>query len=247
MQPPTANAHGSAAQLAADLAVHFDDLSLLELALTHRSWAFEQRNGANNERLELLGDAVVGLVVTDTIFHAHPEEQEGRLAKVRAAAVKAASLAAIARTIGLGRYIRLGRGEAASAGADKDSILADTLEAVIGAIYLDQGFATAFDVVERLFAQRLDSLANVTAALDFKTSLQELAAAAFGSLPRYEVTDAGPDHDKTFSAEVIVDGEVRGRGAGSSKKLAEQRAARQAYESLANHTPDTPPTADAPK
>jgi ribonuclease III len=221
-----------AAELAARLDVHLDDVELLERALTHRSWAFEQGGMATNERLEFLGDAVLGLVVTDEVFHAHPDEQEGRLAKVRSAAVKTGSLAAVARHLGLGPYVRLGRGEAASGGADKDSILADTLEAVVGAVYLDQGFASAYDLVERLFGARLRELAGHGAALDYKTSLQELVAARFDDLPRYEVSDTGPDHAKTFTAEVRVDGGVVGRGVGASKKQAEQDAAREAYGRL---------------
>jgi ribonuclease III len=223
----------SAAELAARLDVHLDDVELLDRALTHRSWAFEQGGTATNERLEFLGDAVLGLVVTDEIFHAHPDEQEGRLAKVRAAAVKTGSLATVARELGLGPFVRLGRGEAASGGADKDSILADTLEAVVGAVYLDQGFATAYDLVERLFGARLRELAGHGAALDYKTSLQELVAARFDELPRYEVDDTGPDHAKTFTAAVRVADAVVGRGVGASKKQAEQDAAREAYGRLA--------------
>ena len=222
----------SAGELARLLDVHFDDPALLDQALVHRSWAFENGNVEPNERLEFLGDAVLALVVTDEIYHAHPAEQEGRLAKVRSAAVKTESLAEIARVLGLGRFIRLGRGEATSGGADKDSILADTLEAVIGAAYLDGGFAGAYDLVERLFAQRLLDLAERDAALDYKTSLQELTAARFEVLPRYEVRDTGPDHEKTFTARVLVDGEVVGEGSGRSKKQAEQVAAREAYRTL---------------
>ncbi|TVR35709.1 MAG: ribonuclease III [Nitriliruptor sp.] len=233
--PPTA------AELAARLDVHLDDIDLLELALTHRSWAFEQGGRPTNERLEFLGDAVLGLVVTDEIYSSHPDEQEGRLAKLRAAAVRAESLAQVARGLSLGRFIRLGRGESASGGADKDSILADTLEAVIGAVYVDQGFATAYDLVERLFAERLVEVAASHAALDFKTSLQELSAASFEVLPRYELTDTGPDHAKTFTAIVTIDGAIAGRGEGRSKKEAEQRAAREAhrlFDDAATGTPD---------
>lgn len=227
-----------ATELAAILDVHVDDLRLLEQALVHRSWAFENGAAEPNERLEFLGDAVLALVVTDEIYHAHPDEQEGRLAKVRSAAVKTGSLSDVARGLGLGRFVQLGRGEAASGGADKDSILADTLEAVLGAIYLDGGFATAYDVVERLFADRLTELAGRGAALDYKTSLQELAAARFDRLPRYEVTDTGPDHAKTFTATVAIDGATHGTGEGRSKKEAEQRAAREAYRAL-DRTPAT--------
>ncbi|HSK24210.1 MAG TPA: ribonuclease III [Egicoccus sp.] len=225
-----------ASELASLLDVHFDDLSLLEHALVHRSWAFENGGANPNERLEFLGDSVLALVVTDEIYHAHPDEQEGRLAKVRSAAVKTESLAEIARELGLGRFVRLGRGEAISGGADKDSILADTLEAVIGATYLDGGFAAAYDLVERMFAARLLELAERDAALDYKTSLQELTAARFEQLPRYDVVDTGPDHDKTFTAVVVVDGDEVGRGVGRSKKQAEQTAAREAYRTLAART-----------
>ena len=214
------------------LDVPFDDPRLLDRALTHRSWAFEHGGVEPNERLEFLGDAVLALVVTDEVFHAHPEEQEGRLAKVRSAAVKTGSLAQIARDMGLGRFIKLGRGEAASGGRDKDSILADTLEAVIGAVYLDRGFATSYDLVQRLFAARLADLAELEAALDYKTSLQELCAARFERLPTYVVEDEGPDHAKSFSAVVSVDGRELGRGEGRSKKQAEQRAARGAFLAL---------------
>jgi ribonuclease III len=221
-----------AAELSRLLDVHFDDPGLLERALIHRSWAFENGGVEPNERLEFLGDSVLGLVVTDEIFHAHPDEQEGRLAKVRSAAVKAESLADVARTLGLGRFIKLGRGEAASGGEDKDSILADTLEAVLGAVYLDRGFATAYDLVQRLFGDVLAELAGRGAALDYKTSLQELTAARFEVLPKYEVTDTGPDHHKAFTASVSVHGETVGHGEGRNKKQAEQRAAREAYRAL---------------
>ena len=228
------DASATAAELAGILGIHLDDPDLLERALTHRSWAFENGSVEPNERLEFLGDAVLGLVVTDEIFHAHPDEQEGRLAKVRSAAVKTDSLAGVARGFGLGRFVKLGRGEESSGGADKDSILADTLEAVIGAVYVDRGFATAYDLVERLFADRLADLAERGAALDYKTSLQELTASEFEVLPQYDVTHAGPDHSKTFSATVAVEGKVIGRGEGRSKKQAEQYAAREAYRHLAS-------------
>ena len=223
---------GDLAGLAQLIDVPFDDLSLLDRALTHRSWAFENGSVEPNERLEFLGDAVLALVVTDEVFHAHPEEQEGRLAKVRSAAVKTGSLAGVARELGLGDYVKLGRGEASSGGRNKDSILADTLEAVIGAVYLDRGFATAYDLVQRLFASRLADLAEMEAALDYKTSLQELSAAQYEQLPQYVVEDEGPDHEKLFTAEVHIDGRVIGRGEGRSKKQAEQRAAREAFQAL---------------
>jgi ribonuclease III len=228
---PSGDPARKAAEFSRLIDVPFDDPSLLEMALTHRSWAFEHQT-APNERLEFLGDAVLALVVTDEVFHAHPEEQEGRLAKVRSAAVKTGSLAEIARDLGLGRYVMLGRGEAASGGHDKDSILADTLEAVLGAVYLDRGFATAYDLVQRLFGERLADLADLEAALDYKTSLQELVASRYEQLPQYVVEDEGPDHEKLFRADVHVDGRVVGRGQGRSKKRAEQLAAREAFKAL---------------
>lgn len=231
----------AALRLAELLEVHLDAIELLEQALIHRSWAFEHGGVEPNERLEFLGDAVLALVVTDEIFHAHPTAAEGRLAKLRAAAVRTGTLAAVAREIGLGSYVRLGRGEDASGGRDKDSILADTLEAVLGAVYLDQGFATAYDLIERLFARRLVGLAEHAAALDYKTSLQELTALRFRVLPRYELSDMGPDHDKQFTATVSVRGEVIGQGSGRNKKQAEQRAAQQAYGQLIEGS--EPPTA----
>jgi ribonuclease III len=167
------------------------------------------------------------------------KEERGRFAKVTTEVQEylliktLVSLATVARGLGLGEQVRLGRGEEQSGGRDKDSILADTLEAVIGAVYLDRGFATAYDLVERLFADRLVSLADRGAALDYKTSLQELSAARYEMLPQYEVSEAGPDHSKTFTAAVSVDGKVVGRGEGRSKKQAEQFAAREAYRHLA--------------
>lgn len=219
----------TAEHLAQRLAIRFHDRELLERALVHRSYAFEQGGMPNNERLEFLGDSVLALAVTDHVYHAHPDEPEGRLAKLRAAAVKTASLADVARRVELGDYVKLGRGEASSGGRDKDSILADTLEAVIGAYYVDQGFAAAMELVGDLVGDRLALLAGRGAALDYKTSLQELVASRYDSLPAYSIEDEGPDHQKTFTATVRVDGEAVGSGSGRSKKQAEQHAARQAY------------------
>jgi ribonuclease-3 len=214
------------------LGVTFDDPAVLVLALTHRSHAFEAGGTPTNERLEFLGDAVLGVVVTDWIYHRFPDAPEGRLAKVRAAAVNAQSLADVAREIGLGAHVLLGRGEEQSGGRDKASILADTFEAVVGALYLDQGMGTAQDLVIRLFADLLDDLALRRESLDYKTSLQELTAAELGRLPSYELTDVGPDHEKWFTATVSVDGEALGQGEGRSKKEAEQVAAAEAYRTL---------------
>lgn len=234
-----------ASALAEVLEVQLRDPGLLDLALTHRSWAFEHGLSANNERLEFLGDAVLGLVVTDEVYRRHHDEPEGRLAKLRAAAVKTASLAAVARSIELGSFLRLGRGEAASGGADKPSLLADGLEAVFGAIYVDLGIDVARAVIAKLMAPRLDAVAEIGAALDFKTSLQELAAARFSSVPRYEVSGVGPDHAKTFTAAVAIDGHTYGVGTGRSKKQAEQRAAAAAWQILDDDQGSDPAEAGA--
>ncbi len=220
------------ADLERSLGVDVGDDDLLRTALTHRSYAFEHGGLATNERLEFLGDAVLALVVTDFIFHELPDAAEGRLAKLRAAAVRTSALAEVGRDLGLGAFIRLGKGELASGGADKESILADTFEAVLGAIYLARGFEVASQVVRRLFVGRLRDLSTRGAALDYKTSLQELAAARFNTVPVYDLEEEGPDHAKRFTATVRVGGDVFGGGTGQSKKLAEQAAAREAYRRL---------------
>lgn len=214
------------------LGVEFTDRDLLELALTHRSYAFEAGGTPTNERLEFLGDAVVGMVVTDWIYRRFPDDPEGRLAKVRAAAVNTTSLATLARACGVGNAVRLGRGEELSGGRDKDSILADTFEALLGAIYLGHGMSRAAEVVHRLFGDLIEELATRHASLDFKTSLQELTAAELSVLPAYEHSESGPDHAKRFFASVTVNGEILGTGEGPSKKVAEQHAARMAYGEL---------------
>lgn len=220
------------AALESALEVELADRGLLELALTHRSYAFEAGGLPTNERLEFLGDAVLGLVVTDSIYRRYPDATEGWLAKVRAAAVSTQSLAKVARRLGLGEQVRLGKGEEQSGGRDKDSILADTMEAVIGAVYLDRGLEVAAALVRHLFGGLLDDIVNRRGSLDYKTSLQELTAAALATLPAYHLTETGPDHAKRFTAVATVGGEALGRGRGRSKKEAEQHAAAQAYETL---------------
>ena len=219
-------------ELFARLGVQPSEPQLLRLALTHRSYAFEAGGIPTNERLEFLGDAVLGVVITDDIYHRFPEAPEGRLAKIRAAAVNTQSLADLARDLGIGSYVLLGRGEEQSGGRDKDSILADTMEALLGAVYLDQGLEVVDPVIRRLFSSLLADLATRRASLDYKTSLQELTAAECSSLPVYELTEEGPDHEKRFNAVVLIDGEALGRGEGRSKKEAEQAAAQQAYDAL---------------
>src|SRR4051812_2648229 len=212
---------------------------LLDRALTHRSFAYENGGLPTNERLEFLGDSVLGVVVTDTLFRAHPDLSEGRLAKLRAAVVNARALAEVARTIGLGQHIKLGRGEEATGGRNKSSILSDTVEAVIGAVYLSGGFEASDAVVHLLFDPLMESAAGLGAGLDWKTSLQELSAGHSLGVPEYVIADEGPDHEKTFTARVRVGGELYGHGTGRSKKEAEQQAAETAYVAIAADHDDT--------
>jgi ribonuclease-3 len=205
------------------------DPALMTLALTHRSYAYENGGLPTNERLEFLGDSVLGIVVTETLYSQYPDWPEGQLAKLRAAVVNAGALADVARSLDLGEYLYLGRGEETTGGRDKSSILADTMEAVFGAVFLDSGIDTARAVIHLLFDPLIERAAELGAGLDWKTSLQEVAAAAGLGVPEYHVTDVGPDHAKEFSAQAVVGGEVLGEGAGRSKKVAEQRAAAAAY------------------
>lgn len=214
------------------LGTRFRSGELLELALTHRSYAFEQEASGNNERLEFLGDAVLGLIVTDLAYRRLPDLAEGDLAKLRAATVNMATLADVALELGLGEDIRLGRGEEMSGGRQKSSILADATEAVLGALYLDRGLGAVAGVVERLFWPRMEAYVLGQGERDYKTGLQELAARDIGSVPQYRVRDRGPDHAKEFTATVYLGGEVYGSGTGRSKKEAEQEAARMAHDRL---------------
>ncbi|MCW2615038.1 MAG: ribonuclease [Frankiales bacterium] len=205
---------------------------LLEQALTHRSYAYENGGLPTNERLEFLGDAVLGLVVTDALYLTHPDLAEGQLAKLRASVVNTRALAVVARGLELGRWLRLGRGEEVTGGRDKNSILADTMEAVIGAVYLDRGIAGATRLVRALFDPLMVAAASDGAALDWKTALQELTAARGLGVPDYRISESGPDHAKQFAAQVLVAGESRGGGEGRSKKEAEQQAAEAAWTVL---------------
>ncbi|WP_206281489.1 ribonuclease III [Streptomyces prasinopilosus] len=206
--------------------------ALLVRALTHRSYAYENGGLPTNERLEFLGDSVLGLVVTDTLYRTHPDLPEGQLAKLRAAVVNSRALAEVGRGLDLGSFIRLGRGEEGTGGRDKASILADTLEAVIGAVYLDQGLDSAAELVHRLFDPLIEKSSNLGAGLDWKTSLQELTATEGLGVPEYLVTETGPDHEKTFTAAARVGGVSYGTGTGRSKKEAEQQAAESAWRSI---------------
>lgn len=204
----------------------------LARALVHRSWAFEHGAVTPNERLEFLGDAVLSLVVAEILFGALPDGNEGQLAQVRAQAVRESELAAAGRRIGLGEHVLLGVGEAASGGADKESILADAFEALLGAVYLDAGWDRARQVIVDVLGERLQLLASGEAILDHKTALQELLAGSGQGELRYAWTSTGPDHAPTFTVEATVGGEVLGTGVGSSKKRAEEAAAAEAWLAL---------------
>lgn len=219
----------------AQLGVQLDP-ELLVLALTHRSFAHEAGGIPTNERLEFLGDAVLGLVVAEALYRENPGLPEGQLAKMRAATVSQTPLAGAARRIGLGRYLLLGKGERRTGGRDKDSILSDTVEALIGATYLAHGLEPTRALVHRLVGEELAAASQPGGAGDWKTELQEAAQALGWGLPEYRLTGFGPDHAKTFRAEVVV-GELVAEGVGNSKKQAEQVAARQACALLGELTP----------
>jgi len=208
------------------------DAGMLELALTHRSFAYENGGLPTNERLEFLGDSVLGLVVTDTLYRKHPDLPEGQLAKLRAAVVNMRALADVARELGLGAFVRLGRGEETTGGRDKASILADTVEALLGAVYLDRGLGEADALIHRLFDGPIDAASRLGAGLDWKTSLQELTAAAGLGVPEYVVAESGPDHEKEFVATAKIGGLAFGAGTGRNKKEAEQKAAAHAYRAV---------------
>ena len=216
------------------LGVRFRDPDLARIALTHRSYAFENDLQETNERLEFLGDAVLGLVVTDLAFARFPELNEGDLAKLRAATVNMSTLAEVARELSLGDLVLLGKGEETSGGRDKASILADSLEAVLGAVYVDGGMGEAGPLIRRMFEPRILAYARGEGERDYKTSLQELSSQDAGSLPEYRIAERGPDHQKEFTATVFVDGREFGRGRGRSKKEAEQQAAREAFAKLSS-------------
>jgi len=213
------------------LGYQFSNLAVLEAALTHRSFQAENDDTADNERLEFLGDAVLGLSVTSYLYSTYPSMSEGEMAKVRAAAVSKEVLTAVAADVRLHDYLRLGHGEEVTGGRAKSSILANAMEAVIGAIYLDSNLEKASKVVLGLWADRIEERAQRPGGADYKTRLQEVLAAS-GRSPLYVVEASGPDHRKLFHADVSVGGKVRGEGSGASKREAEQEAARAALASL---------------
>ncbi len=227
----TAQVERALAELQSTLQIEIDP-ALLLLALTHRSFAYENGGIPTNERLEFLGDSILGQAVTVKLFRDNPDLDEGELAKRRASLVSSAALAEVGRSIGLGKYIRLGRGETLTGGADKPSIIADTVEAIIGAVYLDAGGDAATAFVLRLVAPLLSDPERFGAAMDPKTSLQEIAARRGTPAPVYTVTESGPDHNKHFIATVSVGDLVQASGEGSSKKQAEMAAALDAWTRL---------------
>lgn len=210
------------------------DLSpeILTQALTHRSYSYENGGMPTNERMEFLGDSVLGIVITEELYRRFPDYAEGRLAKLRAAIVNMRALAGVARELGLGDALLIGKGEEVTGGREKNSLLADSFEALVGAIYLDLGFEVAGKLVRRIMEPAISNAANLGAGLDWKTSLQELAAQKNRGVPEYSVTESGPDHDKLFVASCTVGRSALGSGEGKSKKEAEQKAAAAAFAAL---------------
>ena len=202
------------------------------MALTHRSFAYENGSILTNERLEFLGDSILGIIVTEELYHRYPDLDESRLSPLRSGIVNMRALADIARSLELGKYIRLGKGEEVTNGRDKNSLLADAIEALIGAIYIDAGFTTTAKVVQALIKTTLEEAMAKGAGLDGKTALQELVASLGKGSLEYAVIESGPDHDKSFTATAVVGGEEIAQGEGKSKREAEQAAARSAYEKL---------------
>jgi ribonuclease III len=227
-------------QLIAELGISLDP-QLFELALTHRSWAYENGGGPTNERLEFLGDAVLGVAVTEYLYLTFPDLPEGQLAKLRAAVVNGRSLAEVARRLEVGPMVKLGNGETTTGGHNKTSILADTMEALIGALRLSAGRDSVERFIHHLFDPLVDDAATRGAGLDWKTSLQEICAANGLAVPSYEVVESGPDHDKRYEARALVDGVLYAPGHGRNKKQAEQEAASYAFKAVeADHADLTP-------
>lgn len=220
-------------ECAARLGHEFSDLELVRQALVHRSWQSENGGELNNERLEFLGDAVLGWVIADVAFHRFSDKPEGKLTDLRRAVVNMNALAEVAGRMGLGEFLQLGRGEDAAGGREKPSILSDALEALIGAVYLDAGPDAAHAVVRHWFDPVIEEAIPNLEVFDMKTRLQEVCARADLGVPSYDTTGEGPDHERVFTATVAIGGVVRGTGTGRTKKAAEQEAAARAFESLA--------------
>ena len=217
------------------LGYQFENIDLLQEALRHSSYVNEQQASAlrDNERLEFLGDAVLDLVISHMLMTDFPKTREGDLSRMRATIVNESQLAAVAQDLDLGQHLLLGRGEIMSSGQEKSSILADALEAIVAAVYLDGGLSAAFQVIERQFSEAISELNTGIATEDFKSRLQEFVQVRFKTIPDYTVVaESGPDHDKTFAVRLEVGSVLSTRGEGKSKKAAEQAAAREALQEL---------------
>jgi ribonuclease-3 len=225
-------------ELQQQIACTYRDPRLLERALIHKSYAYENRLSEHNERMEFLGDSVLGLVVSELLMNALPGASEGELSRIRAAVVSEPSLAAVAREIGLGEFLLVGRGEEQTGGRDKDSLLADSLEALVASLYLDGGIEPAGAFITRFFSDRIDRVQAAGGTADHKTELQELCQERLKTLPEYRVaSESGPDHRKEFTVELSIRGEIYGQGTGRNKKEAEQRAAKEALQRLGSREP----------
>jgi ribonuclease-3 len=221
------------------IALRFTDKELLERSLTHKSYANENRISSHNERLEFLGDAVLNLVVSEYLMKTCPDSTEGDLSRLRAAVVSEPALALVAREIGLGSFLLLGKGEEQTGGRDKDSLLANCLEALIAAVYIDAGKVAVEQFIIRFLKDAIERTCNSRGTLDYKTEVQELCQDRLKQLPEYRiVSESGPDHQKLFSVELVIKKEVYGRGIGRNKKEAEQKAAKEALERLNARTSD---------
>jgi ribonuclease-3 len=206
------------------------DADLLKLAFTHRSFAYENGGVPTNERLEFLGDSVLGLVITEDLYVKFPDFDESKLSPIRSGIVNTRALASIARELKIGEHLRIGKGEESTAGREKNSILADALEALVGAVYLQYGYQATSEIILNWFESSIEEASTAGATLDAKTALQEIAAAQNLSAPEYEIGESGPDHNKSFTAIAILSGEKFPMGEGKSKREAEQVAAKLAYE-----------------
>ena len=219
-------------KLAEKIGYKFSDKSLLETAMRHSSWTAENIGFESNERLEFLGDSVIGFVVADIMYRRYPDFDEGKLTDLRKIVVNMNALSRVATQLGLGEFILLGRGEEAGGGREKTSILANALEAVFAAVYLDSDALSAYALVRSLLSESIDEALAALKQLDAKSQLQELCSRLDNPVPEYRVTDEGPDHAKTFYAAVYIGNDWMGAGSGRSKKVAEELAAQQAFVTL---------------
>ena len=219
-------------KLAEKIGYKFSDKSLLETAMRHSSWTAENIGFESNERLEFLGDSVIGFVVADIMYRRYPDFDEGKLTDLRKIVVNMNALSRVATQLGLGEFILLGRGEEAGGGREKTSILANALEAVFAAVYLDSDALSAYALVRSLLSESIDEALAALKQLDAKSQLQELCSRLDNPVPEYRVTDEGPDHSKTFYAAVYIGNDWMGAGSGRSKKVAEELAAQQAFATL---------------